>query len=67
MTMVEVLMEIENAMAKDPLSNQSTALSRHWLRNLTNSTCQMMMMMMMMMMMTSQKNRKVPLTVPTLL
>jgi hypothetical protein len=60
--MVEVAMEMEKAMKKPPLSNHSTALSRSWLQNLTNLTCQMMMMMMMM---NPQGKRKVPLTVPT--
>jgi hypothetical protein len=61
MAMVEVAMAIENATAKDPLSNHATALSRRWLKSLTNSTCHMMMMMMMM---NHQRKRKVPITVP---
>jgi transposase len=64
MAMVEVAiaMEMEMATENDPLSNHSTALSRHWLRSLKNSTCQIRMMMM-----NPQRKRKVPLAVPMLL
>jgi hypothetical protein len=65
MAMVEVVMEMEKAAAKSPLSNQSTALSRRWLQNLTSSTCQMMMIMMMMMMMNPRRKRNDLLTIPT--
>jgi hypothetical protein len=61
MAMVEVVMEMEKATANAPLSNHSTALSRCWLQNLTNSTCQMIVVMMM----NPWRNRKVLLTVPT--
>jgi ubiquitin len=57
---VEMEMEMEKAIAKAPLSNNSTALLRRWLKKLTSLTCQMMMMMM-----NPRRKRKDIITVPT--